>query len=548
MSSSAHPLLDRVRYSQLPTPLAEAAHTLSTETEVSGEHTTADEVVGVIEALFALLGRQWVAEYLAAGAPDAAANRMLYDRLVATGGRVLGGAWLGVGRSLRAVFLAHGLRPVAEGLLDIEFGELHQPEHPFARLSAYRNSFAHGSFQSVVDDIRSHRELLAGQLERMPFLWHQPWLVDTGEGVVALRQRGELAPRPPVALPPGQPCMVGPDGRVVSLYPLALARGDADGWRLDWPGKKEAGPQDIVKFTRFQLWFERFQLELAGDVEVAATCLGAPVAWPEAVSALADCLQQRARGLVLVETAPGAPRRGVLAGAAATDAGTLMWRVVPDDLMASGLVLTRAILRATERLLGLARHTLPCRDADEWREALRRAGAQLDEAGRILRVVLDDLHRGDVPARTGEPSVQEVWRALAGGPFLAVGGCVRHWSLRPLPWDARVSLRWGPDSDVVAVADFLRLRAQTSLHRRVLGSLLGRKAGDLFELCDALDSDGQGAGGPVFEPAVERALWDLAPLIEVARVDRDEDGGRQSVRTFACPGAELVRAALEVVG
>ena len=125
---------------------------------------------------------------------------------------------------------------------------------------------------------------------------------------------------------------------------------------------------------------------------------------------------------------------------------------------------------------------------------------------------------------------------------------MRHWSLRPLPWDARVSLRWGPDTDVGVVADFLRLRARTPLHRRVLDCLLRQSGSDLFGLCDALDAGGatDASAAPVFEPAVERALWDLAPLIEVSRDDREEDGVRQSVRTFACLDAGLVQAAMEV--
>jgi hypothetical protein len=71
---------------------------------------------------------------------------------------------------------------------------------------------------------------------------------------------------------------------------------------------------------------------------------------------------------------------------------------------------------------------------------------------------------------------------------------------------------------------------------------------DLFAICDALEA----AGGPdtvVFEPEVERTLWDLAPVLTLGRAERPrEDGnGTEQVRTFTLLDAGLVSAALETL-
>ncbi len=542
-------LLDPSYHCLLPTPLAHAVTTLARETAENGEHTTADELVACIDALFGLLGRLWVAEYLAVGAPDARVNRLLHEQVIARKGPVLGGAWLGLARELRAAFLTHDLQPAAQGLLDMEFGEWGHDEHPFARLSAYRNSFAHGSFQAVVADIRTHSTILEGLLSGLPFLVEQPFLVDTGAGVVALRGTAETVARPEnVTLLPGHPTLVGPGGRSVDLHPLALM-GEAAGTRgLVWPGKKDAGARDIVKHVRFQAWFERFQTELDGHVEAATACLGSPSGWADAPAALADSLGSRERGLVLVETAPGAARAGVLAGWADT-APTLRWSAQPGSLMGSGLVLAQALLRASERVLGLPDRSFP--RLDSWREALAEAGRRLEATGSIVRLAVDHLHLGDAPANADEPSVQEVWRALAGGPFLAVGGSVRQWSLRALPWDARVTFGWPAGTTFAELGpEFSAFFTSRSLplERRILHVLFDHEVAplDLSAVCDALEATG-GEGAGVFEPEVERALWNLAPILTLGRVLREVEGSVEHIRTFELLDRSVVRAALETL-
>jgi hypothetical protein len=51
-------------------------------------------------------------------------------------------------------------------------------------------------------------------------------------------------------------------------------------------------------------------------------------------------------------------------------------------------------------------------------------------------------------------------------------------------------------------------------------------------LVGSLEAGSDGAA-TVFEPAVERALWDLAPVLLVGRITATKDGVAEEVRSFA---------------
>ncbi len=56
------------------------------------------------------------------------------------------------------------------------------------------------------------------------------------------------------------------------------------------------------------------------------------------------------------------------------------------------------------------------------------------------------------------------------------------------------------------------------LHAHVLGALAERvEPSELFAICDALEAAPGGADASVFEPAVERALADLRPVLHSVR-------------------------------
>jgi hypothetical protein len=529
-----HDLLDPDVARRLPTPLARAIQTLAMETAENGVHTTADELSAAIEAFFVAIGRIWVAEYLAIGAPDAAINRLLHERL-ATGRPVLVGQWIGLSRQLRAVFEASDLPTVTRGLRAFDLGTIGDDRHRVARLSHYRNSFAHGSFHALTDDIVAHRELLGEAMAALPFLTSQPILARTADGTVALRAVAEAATDVAGAdVPQDQPFLFGDAGRVLPLWPLAFVRHTATGPELAWTAsgkaKGDAVRLDLSEVERYRTWLDRYHRELEGDVEGEAACLDTPNA-PLDVTGIQQALEamQRQGGrLLLLESSPGTDRRGLLAVLAGTEA--LRWRVQPGDLMGSGWTWLRAIARYTERQLGLERAAAQDGDPAGWRALIDRLGGAWNLAGRRGRLVVEDLHLGDTAAHDREPSVQQIWRALADGPWTVVGGQHRQWSVRPLAYDARVQL---PDADAVdrsALAAFLQQRLTTDLHQAVLRALVAATTDvTVFGLCDALEA-AAADGVPRYEPEVERALWDLAPLLHVDRAARGEDG--EAVRTF----------------
>ena len=84
------------------------------------------------------------------------------------------------------------------------------------------------------------------------------------------------------------------------------------------------------------------------------------------------------------------------------------------------------------------------------------------------------------------------------------------------------------------------LTAGRALHGRVLDCLVSGEPAHLFTLCDALERQGRDT---VFEPAVERALWDLRPLLQWTRTEiEDETGQTERVRVWAPFAAAVAQA------
>ena len=162
-----------------------------------------------------------------------------------------------------------------------------------------------------------------------------------------------------------------------------------------------------------------------------------------------------------------------------------------------------------------------------------------------LLLGIEDLHNGVDPYR-GEPvTVREVYEALAGSPVTVVASTVPGGVPRPL-FDHKVEVAVAEDPDASDVAAWVHtLTHARPLHRRVLHALATGEPSHLFSLCDALESDG---GETVFEPAVERALWDLRPLLQWERIELEtETGQTERVRLWS-PFGKVVGQVVETVG
>jgi hypothetical protein len=75
-----------------------------------------------------------------------------------------------------------------------------------------------------------------------------------------------------------------------------------------------------------------------------------------------------------------------------------------------------------------------------------------------------------------------------------------------------------------------RLCAGQPLRVRVLQALSkSERPHHLFSLCDTLEAN----GAAVFEPAVERALWDLRPVLTGTRQEEEVEGTMERVRIWS---------------
>lgn len=558
MSDSPPQFLTPEICATLPAPLADRIDEMLEEIATSGEHTTADETADVIEALMAHLGRLWIAEYLHAGPDDTELNRDLMERM---GKSPLVGQWVGLARRIRHAMA--GQKTVTQGLGDLDFGGFGDTTHPIARLVSYRNSFGHGSMAGVTADIREHRGLIAQVIETVPGLWTQPICVkspETGLTHKAVRDwptHEDAAPEVEAL----RPYLHGEGGERLDLYPLYYLSENDDGRALSSSfSKKAAHPVSrIFELSRMADWHERYLHEARGhlsedyrgEVEIkAATALNWPQSDDDPKAALNAALTGD-HNLILVEAHPGTGSGRALAGAFDQSLETgafdtvIGWKVTPWQLTQSGATLAQQLLRTIEGMLGHPDGHLKANMADVL-TGLKDGMAELSGANKRILLVIEGVHRG-LDAYRGEPtSLLEVYRALAHGPITVLATtCPGATPIsEKIPFDIKVSWPTPETIDQSALnASLSALCKGKALHTEVLKTLMATgEAAHLFQLCDLLDK----AGHAVFEPAVERALWDMRPVLSVTRESREIEGKTERVRLWR-PFSPAISAALNAM-
>lgn len=524
-----------------PAPIAIALDVMVSEIETSGEVTTADETAAVIEATFLWLGRLWVAEYLHAIDRDASlSSEPINQELIERAGSARGvttGRWVGLSRFIRGHL--EGQSTVVEGLAAIPFGDV------TGRLLHFRNHFSHGSFASTVEEIRVHRTLLHELLECVPALRTQlPLCRDAETGVIRAASGAwpEVdAPRG-VVLPEAHPVIVGKGGVGLDLYPLLNVAYSAGGMRLGAPNKTHPISR-MTERTALAAWLERYAHDQQGHLSYDS--VASPQALPPGG---VDGLRGSLSGLVLVEAYPGCGGGGAVAalsednplGLALESFSTIRRICVKkNDLGQSGLTLARVVLRMTETALGEEPGSRKG-SATDLMARLQQALSDLSGANKRVLLGIEDLHNGLEPYR-GEPvTVREVYESLAGSTVTVVASTVPGGVPRPL-FDHKIEVGMAEEPDSSDVEAWVRkLTSDRPLHRRVLQVLSKGEPSHLFSLCDALESDG---GDTVFEPAVERALWDLRPMLQWERVELETESGQtERVRLWSSFGAVVGKA------
>jgi hypothetical protein len=476
-----------------------------------------------IELKLSRLGRIWVAEYVHAGVFDENLNRDLFDTL---GGKkpLTTGQWIALARRIQQAFLAEHRDTVVEGLKGQDFGVLGNRSHPVSRLMDFRNTFSHGGLNASEEDTRTHRILLSELIERIPGLIKQPILFRK-EGRTLDADTGALRPSTVdgTAMPDLHPFIVGCDGKtVLDLYPLFVVEQD----RLAVPDPKKRTHPITALFEREVLrsFVERYQWEKNGHFDSGKRIREkATRPAPSIVTGEVDAALAAGHRLVLVEAHPGCCKSSVLmhlcdSTIASRYAGACLWLIEPQDIGQSGTAFANFLLRRVESCLGLADGSLGSAEA-RWRVVLDRAKQALEQSGKRLLVGIEDLHAGWESIRSESVSVVDVYRSLAGGPITVVA------TAHPGRMPGRVPFDWILPADrfpVPAEAEMALNRLEVAVgelcltnrpvRKRVLKQLVAQtQPATLFALCDALDTD----GCTVFEPEVERALWDLRPLLRV---------------------------------
>ena len=230
-------------------------------------------------------------------------------------------------------------------------------------------------------------------------------------------------------------------------------------------------------------------------------------------------------------------------------------RVVPGDLSQSGVTLARTVLRLTEEALG-EEDGARDRDAEGARcdaelladgGPVARAAADLAAAGLRALLGIEDLHHGAAAYRREPITGRDVYEALADTAFTVVA--TTHTGTLPrILFDHRVRPPLPATLDDAALGAWLEAAtAERPLHHGLLRALTSSDApAHLFALCDALES---GGGPRVYEPAVERALWDLQPVLSWSRVALALDGNpEERVRVWSPLFPSLAQAVARLGG
>jgi hypothetical protein len=334
--------------------------------------------------------------------------------------------------------------------------------------------------------------------------------------------------------------VVGADGARLELYPMLHVSWEAGAPALSGPGGDHPASR-ILEHPALAAWMERYDRDRRGWLSYDGPA--DPSALPsEAAQALRAGLSETRPGLILVEGHPGCGAGGAVAALSeddplelGLDAFDAVRRVAVrvGDLGQSGATVARVVLRAVEEALGEE----PGSRADELGGlmggdgALSRAMRELKAAGKRALLGLHALHHGSDDYRGEGLTVRQVYEALAESEVCVVATAVPGGLDRPL-FDHRivVPVVERPVADEVG-RWVRRLAPAGSLHARVLRALGGADSAlHLFAVCDAVEA---GGGEPVFEPAVERTLWDLRPLLSWWRDEVEmEDGPPERVRLW----------------
>jgi len=524
--------LDNERIEELPAFLAEKISQMMSEIRQSGEETTAYETIAVIEATFTHLGRLWVAEYLHAIEQD---RDFLDEELTRTifemsRSNVTLGRWVGVSRCIRDYFVAQGRKTVVRDLAKADFGVLGNKQHPVASLIAFRNSFSHGAMNLCIKEIRQHRYLIQSFLETLPALVEQP-IVFATENPGEIRHANQyysVAEALCLELSTWNPVILAIDGGLpLSLYPLYYTTESSGLYQLKstHANGQTYSIDKLFECDLLQTWMARYLRERAGHIDFTEVLVfrSQRKLDSEFVSALDTAVADADNHLILVESHPGCGKCAVLSCLPSLNASSVFgvhasFLVNRGDLGQSGVTFVQFVLRQIEKAIGLPDDSYKI--ASRPLEVLNHALSDLKAADVRVLIGLEDLQNGQATYRDEELTLLDVYLTMFDSPVTVVATTYPGSVEGPLFFDECLRLS-------IPRADFIdkeRLSLEVEylcgaspLHRNIL-RLLGavNEPQGLFAICDELERQGLPT---LFEPEVERALWELRPVLILSQKD-----------------------------
>ncbi len=537
----------------LPTNIALAVEELLYERQHSGIETTPDETAVLIETVFNHLGRLWIAETLHLSASNAEAFKLasesgilswIFDLLVETTRSPLLGHWVAICRTLHGFFKDKKLSTVTQGLVDVDYGAWGKPnpEHRVSKLIKFRNKFAHGSYDSLVEDINHHFNLIQNIIAEIPGLWKQAIVGHVDGSWVRGNLKIEESAHTIQDGVQGHAYLVSADGSSnMPMYPMFYFQYADDQWDFHFGSIAKLKAEDLFKQEQMLSWMNRYQSERNGHLDSNKEILNfSGSALPVNIAdSLAESLKDDTVNQYLIESHPGCGKTAAIAallkaelpGAALNNFDQIIaFEVKEKDITQSGLTFLQFIFRQIEKLTDSPENTYG-RNRKTLFSDLKSAQNTLKSSGKKLLIGLENLHLGQSVYRREELSVFDVYQALAASSVNIVATTHIGAIQKNIFYDHLFKMPIPEKVNTEKLKNAIHTYAPPgSLKRKIIAVLgeLNTKT-HLFEICNSLESQHQ---INVFEPSVEKSLWDLRPLLDMSRETREIEGKKERARLW----------------
>lgn len=510
----------------LPPHLATAIRTLLSEIELSGEETTADETVTVIEVLVSFLGRLWLSFYIHHGAPNVEINQFLFQSLRRDPGV---GQWAGISRTIQTFTNARDVDIDCECLTGLDYSY----EGSITQLIAFRNSFSHGSMESVSTELHDMRKKIAILVKGLDSLFSGSLLWrDENHTVRLVNEVWDVRMNDDIEtanMVPNHIYVRTSRGDLVATYPLFVVRFSEESYKLDASSTHttDLNYEQVFQLDCLAAWYQRYQRERAGYIDFAVQVSSFRANRRHSVweSVLPKLDKKNFPSRILINEPAGLSAKFVFkslfVGENESFAGQKFdarasYVVGRDHVSQSGLTFCCFLLRQIERVSCGA-----CQFDEIPTDCLLELNKGLDylrTTGKKLLLGICDLHHGDVRYRGEALTVLDIYNLLSGSSITVVASVLKGSIKSLLSYDHFLSLepkRRSFSLDLYTDALALLRQNYGEFPVKVLKYISSlRRPRTLFEICDLLEAEWK---YEVFEPEVEKALWRLAPFLDESR-------------------------------